>query len=50
VLHTETERVFVRGTLEDSDRIIADGLHRVVPGQRVLASTQGGDALAESSL
>lgn len=35
VLHAESERVFVRGTLEEGDRIIRAGLHRVVPGQRV---------------
>lgn len=35
ILHVETERAFVRGTIEDGDRVIADGLHRVVPGQAV---------------
>ncbi|MGB5811158.1 MAG: efflux RND transporter periplasmic adaptor subunit [Polyangiales bacterium] len=35
VLHTETDRAFVRGTLEHGDRVIATGLQRVVPGQRV---------------
>ncbi len=35
VLHTESERAFVRGTLRDGDVIVATGLHRLVPGQRV---------------
>ena len=50
VLHSESDRAFVRGTLEASDRIIATGLHRVVPGQRVVSSTAPGDTIAESSL
>ena len=43
VLHTETDRAFVRGTLEPGDRIVATGMHRVVPGQRVrfTATTEG---------
>lgn len=35
VLHTDSSRVFVRGTLQDGDRIISGGLHRLVPGQLV---------------
>ena len=35
VLHAETDRAFVRGTLESGDLVITNGLHRVVPGQRV---------------
>lgn len=35
VVHLEGERVRVRGTLDDGDLIVADGIHRVVPGQRV---------------
>ena len=50
VLHAETDRAFVRGTLETSDQVISNGLHRVVPGQRVLVSTTPGDAVAERSL
>ena len=38
VLHAETDRAFVRGTLEPSERIISTGLHRVVPGQRVMTA------------
>lgn len=35
VLHTESQRVLVRGALEVGDRVITDGLHRIVPGQQV---------------
>lgn len=38
VLHSESERSYVVGTLENADRIVASGLHRVVPGQRVSTS------------
>ncbi len=38
VLHTETDRVFVRGTLEDGDSIVTSGLHRLVPGQNITTS------------
>ena len=39
ILHTETDRAFVRGTLEDGDLIVPTGLHRVVPGQHVRPSS-----------
>ena len=35
LVHAEAERVFVRGTLRDGERVVATGLHRVVPGQKV---------------
>ncbi|MEM9217893.1 MAG: efflux RND transporter periplasmic adaptor subunit [Cyanobacteria bacterium P01_F01_bin.150] len=35
ILHQESDRVLVRGTLEEGDRIVANGIHRLVPGQRV---------------
>jgi RND family efflux transporter MFP subunit len=35
VIHFESERAFVRGALTGEDRIVADGIHRLVPGQRV---------------
>lgn len=34
-LHSEGDRLFVRGTLKDGDRLVATGLHRLVPGQIV---------------
>lgn len=41
LLHADTERAFVKGTLRDGDLLIVDGLQRIVPGQAV--------ALADSS-
>lgn len=35
VLHVESRRVFVRGTLADGNILIRSGLHRLVPGQAV---------------
>ena len=35
VIHTESDRVLVRGTLNSGDRVIKSGTHRVVPGQLV---------------
>jgi RND family efflux transporter MFP subunit len=50
VLHAETDRAFVRGTLEPSERIVSNGLHRVVPGQRVTTSNDESPVVAEPSL
>ena len=38
VLHTEGDRVLVRGMLQPGDRVIASGTHRIVPGQVVRVS------------
>ncbi|MEA5593342.1 efflux RND transporter periplasmic adaptor subunit [Rivularia sp. UHCC 0363] len=35
ILHQESDRVLVRGTLQPGDMIVADGIHRLVPGQIV---------------
>lgn len=35
VLHTESDRVFVRGTLSEGERVVRTGVQRLVPGQRV---------------
>ncbi|MEM6753947.1 MAG: efflux RND transporter periplasmic adaptor subunit [Cyanobacteria bacterium P01_C01_bin.38] len=35
VLHQESDRVLVRGTLQPGDRIVANGVHRLVPNQIV---------------
>lgn len=35
ILHQDGERVFVRGSLRDGDRVIIDGLQRITPGQPV---------------
>lgn len=43
LLHIETDRAFVRGTLEEGDVVVSSGLHRLVPGQlvRVRAGSKG---------
>ncbi len=38
VLHSDADRVFVRGTLADGDQIVTTGTQRIVPGQVVAAS------------
>ncbi len=37
LLYVQADRVYVRGALEQGDRVATAGLERVVPGQRVLA-------------
>ncbi|MEM7231449.1 MAG: efflux RND transporter periplasmic adaptor subunit [Planctomycetota bacterium] len=36
IVHHETERVFVRGTLNAGERVVQTGLHRLVSGQTVV--------------
>ncbi|MCA9073516.1 MAG: efflux RND transporter periplasmic adaptor subunit [Planctomycetaceae bacterium] len=38
IVYTQSERVLARGTLEEGDRIVMGGLHRIVPGQTVSPS------------
>ncbi|MGG6236997.1 efflux RND transporter periplasmic adaptor subunit [Nodosilinea sp. AN01ver1] len=35
ILHQESDRVLVQGALQAGDRIVASGVHRLVPGQQV---------------
>ena len=35
IVHVDSERVFVRGTLADGDVVVQEGLQRLVPEQRV---------------
>jgi len=35
ILYTDDNRVYVTGTISNGDRIIADGIERLAPGQRV---------------
>ena len=37
IVHSEADRVFVRGTLAADDRVVATGVQRIVPGQVVNA-------------
>lgn len=39
ILHFAADRVFVRGTVADGDEVIAAGVDRVTPGQRVVPTT-----------
>ncbi len=39
VVHQEVDRVFVRGTLSDGELVVSEGLHRLVPDQRVRSET-----------
>ncbi len=46
ILHQETDRVFVRGTLASDDRVVVAGIHRLVPGQSVQITSTDPDAVA----
>ena len=35
ILHQESDRALVRGTLQAGDLVVANGVHRLVPGQQV---------------
>ena len=39
VIHSESDRTFVRGTLQPGDRIVTSGSHRLVPGQPVTVAS-----------
>ena len=39
IVHAESDRVFAQGFFENDDRVVTDGLQRVVPGQLVQVST-----------
>ncbi|MEM8635024.1 MAG: efflux RND transporter periplasmic adaptor subunit, partial [Pseudomonadota bacterium] len=38
IVHSDADRAFVRGTLENGERFVSDGLRRLVPGQPVRLS------------
>ena len=40
ILHSQSDRVLVRGTLQANQQVIVDGVHRLVPGQLVSVSNQ----------
>lgn len=40
VLHTEGDRVLVRGTLTTGDRIVLDGIHKLAAHQRVVVKSE----------
>lgn len=41
ILHTERDQVYVRGAVDDGDALLAGGVHRVAPGQRVRPAREG---------
>lgn len=41
ILHTEGDQVLVTGTIHADDRVVAAGVQRVVPGQKVQVKRQG---------
>jgi RND family efflux transporter MFP subunit len=53
VLHTESNRAFVRGTMRDGEAVVATGLHRLAPGFAVSFAQEGParrlDALGRAS-
>ena len=55
VLHVSGNRAYVRGSINDGDSVIADGVHRIAPGtlvapQAVTATPQTQSALPEHSI
>lgn len=40
IIHHQGDRVLVRGTLQSGDLIIANGIHRLVPGQKVKVASK----------
>lgn len=41
LLHQRGEQVYVRGPISDGELVVSEGLHRLVPGQRVQIQVQG---------
>ncbi|MFK7914609.1 MAG: efflux RND transporter periplasmic adaptor subunit [Pseudomonadales bacterium] len=44
IVHADNQRAFVRGTLKTDDRVVATGIQRLVPGQRVTDAGAAGAA------
>jgi RND family efflux transporter MFP subunit len=49
VIHSELDRVLVRGALVEGDAVLAEGAHRVVPNQWVTSEEFGGPGRIEST-
>ncbi len=49
IIHSESDRAFVRGTLMHRDRVVNTGVHRIVPGQGVNATAAQSSAAVASS-
>jgi len=50
IIHTQAERVFVRGTLRAGDQIVSSGLHRLVAGQLVRPQDEKTSLYGEAGL
>ena len=48
VIYVENDTAYVTGALKDGDLVIADGTHRIVPGQNVAPAAQN-NALSSST-
>jgi len=49
IIHTESSRAFVRGTLTPGDRVVQTGVQRLVAGQQVSPALASADATANTS-
>lgn len=50
ILYTDVDRVYVTGTIAAGDRVVADGIERLAPGQRVSILDRPADGKADTSL
>lgn len=49
VIYVENDTAYVTGALKDGDLVIADGTHRIVPGQNVAPASENNDVLSSAS-
>ena len=49
VIYVEGDTAYATGALNDGDLVIADGTHRIVPGQNVAATSGNNNALSSST-
>ncbi len=49
VLHVSGDRAYVRGSINDGDKLIADGVHRIAPGTLVAPLPEADASLAQLS-
>ncbi len=50
ILHEESDRIFARGALQANSLVVADGLHRIVPGQLVRLAQQSDVQVAQGDI
>ena len=49
IVHTESSRAFIRGTLDPGDRVVQTGVQRLVAGQQVSPGLAGADPAANTT-